>query len=131
MDLYITNSPTIFVSAIALAFALMIVTFYVYDWFVQRRNRKLVFTAAKSSEVVNSMFPEALRDKILSQTQAFAQQAGGGRQEVSRELSALASGDALNVTKSSSPLAELYLNTTIMFADISGFTAWASGTSTL
>ena len=66
-DQYISNSPVIFVVAVASTFFLMICAFLVYDWSVERRNRNLVRTAAKSNEIVTSMFPGAIREKVMNQ----------------------------------------------------------------
>ena len=122
---------------VAAAFVVMIATFFAYDLFVERRNRKLVLTAARSSEVVTSMFPGPLRDKILDQTRANQQSGGGNggknkdnmRQISSQQMKALASGDDLNDLEVSVPVAELYPHTTVCFMDIVGFTAWSSGKS--
>ena len=88
-------------------FLLMICTFGVYDFSVQGRYRNLIVNAAKTGELVSGMFPGALRDKVLNQTRASDNHTIDSNDEKS--------------------LAELYLDTTVLFADICGFTAWASG----
>ena len=128
--MYRNETPAIFAGAVAAAFLLLIVTFCVYDWTVWIRNRRLIQNAAKSSEIVTSMFPGALRDKIMEQRSGTAINGSkemNDRQYAASQFKALMSGDDLNEIESSVPLAELYLNTTVFFADIVGFTAWLSG----
>ena len=104
---YITYTPAIFSTVVAGMFLLMICTFGVYDFSVQGRYRNLIVNAAKTGELVSGMFPGALRDKVLNQTRASDNRTIDSKDEKS--------------------LAELYLDTTVLFADICGFTAWASG----
>ena len=56
-----------YVAVVGSTFALMIIVFFVYDGVVERRNSKLIRDAAQSNEIVTSMFPGALRDKVLDQ----------------------------------------------------------------
>ena len=131
-DSYTSATPKIYVSLVASTFFLMIVVFYVYDWFVQRRNRKLVIRAAKSNEIVASMFPSVIQEKM------FANRRGGSsglndnsvgstsRRSAASKMRSAASGKLVMNNMNEAPLAELYLDTTVVFADIAGFTASAS-----
>ena len=106
---------------IAITFAVVVVTFFVYDMFVQRRNMKLIQNAAKSNAVVTSLFPGAMRDKVLEQgalTNPFGQ--------TKKKMKNFLIGSTDSSLLDSKPLAELFLETTVMFADIAGFTAWSS-----
>jgi hypothetical protein len=104
----------------------MIAVFYVYDWFVQSRNQKLTLDAAQSNEIVTSMFPGALRDKIMDQQKAAGRpgKSGWGLYSPSAQMKSLIDTNNTNETiiDDSEPLAELYPACTIAFMDISGFT---------
>ena len=93
--------------------------FFIYDMLVQNRNEKIVATAARSNAIVTSIFPDAIRDRLLQQTVATTK---------GRHLRSYLSGGGVEGAgdQSAKPLADLFLETTIMFADISGFTAWSS-----
>ena len=93
--------------------------FFIYDVLVQRRNEKIVVTAARSNAIVSSIFPDAIRDRLLEQNVATSKQG-----HLKSYLLNGGSDDAGN--QSSKPLADLFLETTVLFADISGFTAWSS-----
>lgn len=93
----------------------MIATFYVYDSMVQKRNSKLIKEAAKSGEIVTSMFPGKLRNIVLKD----------GRRG-SKVASATGSSHFEGEAKATESQAEYYDATTVFFADLAGFTRWAS-----
>eukprot|EP00934_Nitzschia_sp_Nitz4_P000393 Nitzschia sp. Nitz4//scaffold129_size63868//17137//21252//NITZ4_006196-RA/size63868-processed-gene-0.67-mRNA-1//-1//CDS//3329534896//393//frame0 len=104
------------------------VAFHTYDVFVQRRNEKLVKNAARSNAIVASLFPSNIRDRLLNVPQHPAvddnQKKRTGSIGLKQFMSGgmVAGGDLTN----GKPLADLFLECTIMFADIAGFTAWSS-----
>ena len=103
----------------AFTFILVAAVFYIYDLLVQRRNEKIVVTAARSNAIVSSMFPDAIRDRLLHQNTVKSKQG--------HLKSFLMNGtDEESGNMSSKPLADLFLETTVLFADICGFTAWSS-----
>jgi hypothetical protein len=99
-------------------FVFMAAAFFLYDWFVQTRNKKVIRAAARSNAIVSSLFPSNVRDRLL------ADQDGGHKH---KNLQGFLSGrddtsdDQIFKT---APIAEFYPETTILFADIAGFTAW-------
>ena len=109
---------------IAVAFAIVIALFFVYDMFVQRRNEKLIANAARTNALVSSLFPGALRDKVIEQENATSR----GHSGHGNLRAFMSDGKQLPETKgfATAPMADLFLETTIMFADIVGFTAWSS-----
>ena len=97
----------------------MAATFFIYDTLVQRRNEKIVMTAARSNAIVATMFPDTIRDRLLLQNDSALNQGP--------LKSYLMNGsEAGSEIMSSKPLADLFLETTVIFADICGFTAWSS-----
>lgn len=125
---YFTDTPAVFGAVVACTFVMVAVVFFVYDIFVQRRNNKLIVNAARSNAVVTALFPGSLRDRVLEQN------AIGGRGAKSKMKTLLAEGTASgghagspdSEILKSQPLADLFLETTVLFADIVGFTAWSS-----
>ena len=118
-DNYKTNTPTIYAAVVAFTFVLVAAVFFIYDLLVQYRNEKIVVTAARSNAIVSSMFPDAIRDRLLQRNDAPSK-----RGHLKSYLLNGEDGGCDNL--SSKPLADLFLETTVMFADISGFTAWSS-----
>ena len=118
-DSYKTNTPAVFAGVVAFTFVLVAAVFFIYDMLVQHRNEKIVNTAARSNAIVSSMFPDAIRDRLL-------QQNNRGSKHGHLKSYLLNGEEDASGNSASKPLADLFLETTVLFADISGFTAWSS-----
>lgn len=60
------DSPVnIIATATVIAFAIVALSFHIYDFVVNARNRKVEETAARSEAVVSSLFPEHVRDRVM------------------------------------------------------------------
>ena len=116
---YKTDTPMIFAVVVAFTFVLVAAVFFIYDQLVQRRNEKIVATAARSSAIVSSMFPDTIRDRLLQENEAKSKHG-----HLKSYL--LNGGVGQDGSQSAKPLADLFLETTVLFADIVGFTAWSS-----
>eukprot|EP00538_Stauroneis_constricta_P012892 CAMPEP_0119571340 /NCGR_PEP_ID=MMETSP1352-20130426/44071_1 /TAXON_ID=265584 /ORGANISM="Stauroneis constricta, Strain CCMP1120" /LENGTH=1278 /DNA_ID=CAMNT_0007621019 /DNA_START=47 /DNA_END=3883 /DNA_ORIENTATION=- len=119
-------------------FLVTALTFLLYDFFVERRQKVVLSTAEKSNAVVSSLFPANVRDRLYAEN-APTQVGNHGKKQASAATSSSMLNDEIIVNalqQGSSgdharsfegrPIAELYTNTTVMFADIVGFTAWSS-----
>jgi len=124
-SLYHGRSPVVLALLVALAFVLMMLVFFVYDGFVQRRNSRLVQNAARSNAIVTSLFPGNIRDRLIGSSDDT-------NEEESKNLTSFMNRNKTKSGKStlmdtySKPLADLFLECTVIFADIVGFTAWSS-----
>lgn len=110
--LYLTTTPILFAIGVAGAFLFMVFVFYVYNGFVFMRNEKLVVNAARSNAVITSLFPDKIRNQIIGDPRSFEQLLGPAANPVA--------------SLERPPLADYFAITTVMFADICGFTAWSS-----
>jgi len=122
------------------AFAFLMTAFFVYDIFVQQRNIKVMAVAAKTNEIVASLFPEAVRgrlfeDTVKARSSKKNKMSSGANDNGDTMIKKFLTGDgeldnevdeAEDFMYKSRPIADLYPETTIMFADIAGFTAWSS-----
>ena len=105
---YDSKTPEIFALVVVSVFILVAITFLIFDSFVQRRNRKIIANAAKSNAIVTSLFPGTLRDKVL--------------EDVPDERPSPSFPKPHTVEKTTF-LADLYLETSVCFADVSK-TVW-------
>jgi hypothetical protein len=131
-----TSLPLLLTIVVAITFALVVVTFFVYDVFVQRRNKKVVDAATRSTAILSSMFPSNIRARLFAEREAKESKAKGSKSYAAKNRlrSFLDDGgsddvDAKeneNLGYAGTPIADLFPETTIMFADIAGFTAWSS-----
>ena len=156
---YVTKTPLVYAGVVALIFAFTSIVFIVYDCLVERRQARVVNTAARANAIVDSLFPAMVRERVfqsneertkstipptvqkkgnplwpdVSSHKAKKVQFGGDtpRKRLksflkgSRESSAKMKGEE-SMDLASEPIADLFPETTIMFADIAGFTAWSS-----
>ena len=127
-DSYVNNLPWIMVGIVGGVFFSMIVTFVVYDGLVQKRNEMVTTAAARSEAVVSSMFPSTIRDKIYADIGQQNSSNGNTSKALNSFLSNLTGDlDVDDIGKfSTKPIADLFPETTVLFADLAGFTAWSS-----
>ena len=118
-DSYDSKEPAIYTSVIACVFFLMLLIVVTYDCVVQRRNNKIMNAAVRSNNILASLFPQNVRDRLFA-SENKQQKNGGDKQGLVGSENGTAPND------SGRPIADFFSETTIMFADIVGFTAWSS-----
>lgn len=107
---------------VSVTFGAIVLVFVVYDILVQRRNTKLINSAAQSNAIVSSMFPSQIRDRLIG-----VNAGSSGTKSLKSYMKAPNSSKIESSSvDDSKPLADLFLATTVLFADIVGFTAWSS-----
>ncbi|CAB9522230.1 Receptor-type guanylate cyclase gcy [Seminavis robusta] len=134
-DPFLTSNPLNYSIAVFACFLVTALGFVMYDVLVQRRQAMVMRSAAKTNAIVTSLFPANVRDRLLddaetelnkaqhraSSTEAFMNDGrikegpDGTRNEYASEY-----------IFGSKPIADLFPETTIMFGDLVGFTAWSS-----
>ncbi|KAL3926182.1 MAG: hypothetical protein SGBAC_013575 [Bacillariaceae sp.] len=92
------------------------------DCVVSRRQRIVMQRALASGAIVSSLFPEKVKQQLYDEQRQMQQ-----KKVIHKEnaFSAFANGTTAS-TQSSKPIAELFDETSVMFADLAGFTAWSS-----
>jgi class 3 adenylate cyclase len=175
-DTFTSSNPVIYATSIALIFVFTAIVFLAYDYLVERRQRVIAKTAARSNAIVHALYPARFRDRVYrdsqnndvvphqpTRTRRISERINPngmmGPVEALQSINSSVQGrrddesfgklgrlamlpetpklrlksylfDTPTVVSSddfeSEPIAEMFTDTTIMFADISGFTAWSS-----
>jgi Adenylate and Guanylate cyclase catalytic domain len=134
---FTTHNPIIFSIAVLLIFGFVSLVFFVYDIKVERRQKTVMTTAVRSTAIVSSLFPTEVRDRLYPATsetkstrKSTSSETAKGKLNTFLRESQKPANAAPTPAESSlmggAPIAELYPETTVLFADISGFTAWSS-----
>ncbi len=123
-----TNDP-IWYTMIAISIFVFTTLFFVcYDKLVMVRQQKVMKTAVQSTTIVSSLFPSNVRDRLLdangNNTDDDTMRQSVFQPTKTRLRTFLNDGD--NANDSNKPIADLFTDTTVLFADIAGFTAWSS-----
>eukprot|EP00980_Cylindrotheca_fusiformis_P016507 scaffold4917_cov120-Cylindrotheca_fusiformis.AAC.5 len=109
-----TTKPTLYMTVVVAIFAFTCLVFLLYDYYVARRQKKFIERIVRQDQIVSNVFPAAFRDRLYESGQKGYQN--------DTLLDPLGGGSGT----SGAPLADLFPETTIVFADITGFTAWSS-----
>jgi len=138
-DKFVTKEPWLY-SAIAVTIFVFTTSFLLgYDKLVTIRQRKVMKTAIKSTTIVSSLFPSSIRDRLLNVEESPHMVHKDGRRSMFEPTKAklrtyLNDGEQNSEQTptmerpgdSNKPIADLFAATTVLFADIAGFTAWSS-----
>jgi Adenylate and Guanylate cyclase catalytic domain len=151
--IFTDQKPAVYTAVVVLLFFFTAMVFLLYDWLVTRRQNKVNASAKKTNAILSSLFPSTVRDRILQEAEEQAEQEeqlknqaqqspkrGGfalGNKALLRDFLKDAEADGAAGKPSSSeagasklsvsrPIADLFPETTVCFADLVGFTAWSS-----
>ena len=128
-----TRGPLIYAGSVLMVFLFAAIVSLTYDWITQRRLRRIVKTEQKARAVVTSIFPKAVQERLLKKQDGGENQGLAFHPKVRlksfldtpkvEETPARLEEDDILTEK---PIADLFPYCTVLFADISGFSAWSS-----
>ena len=135
-DNYKTSRPIIYTVVVGVVFVSVIAAFLAYDCFQRKRNTKVILAAANSNSLIMSLFPSNFRDRLLEPVQKQNEKKSsilGMMPSKTKQLeNFLEVGghaqdeDGVHTGAIGRPIADFFLEVTVMFADITNFTAWSS-----
>ena len=133
-DYYTSSDPLIFALSSVAIFIFTSSVFIIYDVCIERRQKLVMKKAKQSTAVVESLFPEEVANRIMEQAPATRKsdmRAANMRSSLPNSQHQ-SNGDLVQDTGDETrpyagkPIANLYPNCTVFFADIAGFTKWSS-----
>jgi Adenylate and Guanylate cyclase catalytic domain len=117
-----TSMPAVYTSVVVMVLVASIVTFAVYDFWVNRRQQTLLSDAKRANAIVSSLFPKHVQKRMMEEAKAHDDilAKGNWKEKLYPYHDPAATGPH------GATIADLYAEATILFADIVGFTQWSS-----
>ena len=142
---FTSHDPFLHALVVPAIFALTAVIFMFYDWTIKRRKERVVLTVQKTEAIVSSIFPKNVRGRLLdnvamedsriknqvnmtmgpSKTPTLYRIQPVSAQEKEEDEENLAGGSQI-YKNASKPIADLFPDATVLFAEMDGFSAWNS-----
>jgi hypothetical protein len=128
---YMSKTPIYFTVITVIIFAVTTLTFIIYDFWVERRQKVVMKTAMTTTRLVSSLFPDVIINRMLPSLEETSNSGYSQPEKLQsflnhRKNDGLYNEFEIRGARFSKPIAELFPNTTVYFADIAGFTAWSS-----
>jgi hypothetical protein len=132
---YFSDKPNYYAAGIVGCFVLTTFVFAIYDYLVRKRQRKVLDKATRSTAIVSNLFPSTVRDKLMEEALGQKNKTSWRsspiktmRRDSGLEDDSEKGGDCVLSDRlyGSAPIADFFPETTILFADMVGFTAWSS-----
>jgi Adenylate and Guanylate cyclase catalytic domain len=126
-DEFNTNLPIMMTMTVLFVFIFAFLLFLLYDRLVERRQRLVLTKALQSGAIVSSLFPGKVAEQILQQSN-FNNGTDNTHISSKHRLKSMLNNENADGSewRREQPIAELFPHTTVLFADIAGFTAWSS-----
>jgi hypothetical protein len=112
-DSYVNSFPMIATIVTACIFAFTSLVFVTYDWLVERRQRTVMTSATRADNLVSSLFPTHVKESLYRNQDEEANKAKWNTGP--KEFLGIENPNASDVEEVN-PIADLYPETTIMFA---------------
>lgn len=117
--------PETYALIVSFLFFVIILAYFIYDKLVDQRNEKLVARFARSNAIVASLFPKEYQERLMGDDDTDSGSDAKSKGSLKHFMSSGLTGQHACRT-GSKPLADLFPDVSILFADIVGFTAWSS-----
>uniref|UniRef100_A0A7S3DSF0 Phosphodiesterase n=1 Tax=Entomoneis paludosa TaxID=265537 RepID=A0A7S3DSF0_9STRA len=121
-DEHNSELPLIITISVGLIFVFTSIMFIIYDRLVERRQRLVMHRAKQTTDIVSSLFPANVRDRLIG----AGDHNNEGYLSPNHRLATFLKGGNIASTSEVQQIADLFPYTTVCFADIAGFTAWSS-----
>ncbi|KAL3937663.1 MAG: hypothetical protein SGBAC_007279 [Bacillariaceae sp.] len=122
---YDSKDALLYSGLVGVVFVFTAMLFFLYDKYVQKRQAKVMSQAKRAEAIVTSVFPKEVGLRLIQQAEREEAERVSNKKMLNNFL--VEKSDAFDKpNKRRKPIADLFPETTVMFADIVGFTAWSS-----
>jgi class 3 adenylate cyclase len=121
---YVSSNPIIYAAAVLCIFLYTSLIFLLYDYVVRRRQAKVMASAIRTNDIVTSLFPTNVRDRLYEANTAAPALVNQNTSKKQMQSFLLSSNQAS--VFGSEPIADLFSSASVIFIDIANFTAWCS-----
>ncbi len=137
-----TRQPVYYTALVASIFVFTSAIFILYDILVRRRQIKVMKSALQSNAIVTNVFPDFVTSRLMTNAISLRQHTTGNVHGNNTRLAPTSFGTAKHQLRillgarsgsvetalfgQTEPIADFFPNVTVLFADITGFTAWSS-----
>jgi class 3 adenylate cyclase len=127
-DDHLSSTPLIFTIVLVCVFIFTSLVFVTYDRMVGRRHKVVNQTAVQSSAIINTLFPEKVRERLYQEDEdkRSKEESQTGFKTFLSDAPRSFPGEGNGSDYQGPPIAHLNTDCTVLFADISGFTSWSS-----
>eukprot|EP00980_Cylindrotheca_fusiformis_P003027 scaffold703_cov131-Cylindrotheca_fusiformis.AAC.4 len=123
-----TTNAMVYTAIVAVIFIFTSLVFLLYDYFVRKRQTKVMERIMRQDKIVANIFPTAIRDRLYQNQEEHNKQKRSKslhQDDFNGSFADLDYERGPNIF-GSAPVADLFPSITVIFADIVGFTAWSS-----
>jgi class 3 adenylate cyclase len=107
-----------------IVFVLIAAIFFLYDKYLQKERDVVTSQAKRAEAIVTSVFPKGVGLRLIKQAEREETSRVSDKKMLNNFL--VKNGEMGQSSERAKPIADLFPSTTVMFADIVGFTAWSS-----
>ncbi|CAB9524421.1 Receptor-type guanylate cyclase gcy [Seminavis robusta] len=136
-DQYISNDPVLYAVVTFVIFFFVSGVLLLYDHIVRKRQKKIMEAAARTNQIVSSLFPKSIRERLYRQQLAFSpshkddstirsHRSMSGTSKMQLQSFVQVETGPSPLLLSSEPIADLFPSATVCIINIANFSAWSS-----
>lgn len=129
-SVHMSKLPYTITFIMAFVFIIFVLAFFLYDNVMHRHNEAVSLNALKADQILSSLFPSHIKDRLMTTSGEKGLAEVSKKNQSAAKATNLAGFFAIEgnqvMETGSKPIADLFPETTVLFADIAGFTAWSS-----